>query len=116
MKEYFIDVVKNHYLDFAGRATRTQFWLYTLWNFLIMFGLGVLSGIFGVFSETLGNFMALLMCIVVLALLLPSVCIQIRRVRDIGISGWFTLLGLIPGIGQLILFVFDVLPTDCFKK
>lgn len=116
MKEYFIDVVKNHYLDYAGRATRKQYWMYTLWNFIIMFGLGVVSGIFGMFSDTLGNIMSLLMLIVSLGLLLPNVCILIRRVRDLGITGWATLVGIVPFIGALVLLVFCVMPTDALAK
>ena len=32
---YFLDPIKNHYIDFGGKATRTQFWLFVLFGILI---------------------------------------------------------------------------------
>lgn len=113
MNKYFIDVIKNHYLDYGGRATRTQFWMFVLWSIIVFFVLGVLTGICGKISNTLGSLMGIVSLVACLGIILPSVCIQIRRVRDLGISGWFTLLGLLGGI---ILFVFDLLPTNIFGR
>ena len=113
MNKYFIDVIKNHYLDFGGRATRTQFWMFVLWSFILYVVLSVLLVIAGKISNSLASVMGIVMLVFSLGLILPGIAIQVRRVRDLGISGWFTLLGLIGGI---ILFVFDLLPTDCFGK
>ena len=32
MKKYFIDVIKHHYADFIGKATRKEYWLFILWD------------------------------------------------------------------------------------
>lgn len=105
---YFIDVIKNHYFDFNGRATRKQFWMYVL--FLIIFSvlLGIVSAFLGEKAGTV------LTAIVSLALLLPNLGIAVRRLHDIGRSGWWILIGIIPVInfiGGIVLLVFYVLPS-----
>lgn len=112
MTQYFIDVVKKQYLDYMGRATRKQYWMYVLWYFILMIVLTIIAGILGAVNETLGKIGSLLLFIVSIALILPTICIQIRRVRDLGISGWVTLVGIVPFIGGLALFIADLLPTD----
>lgn len=46
------------------------------------------------------------------AVLVPSLAMSVRRLHDTGRSGWFLLLGLIPYIGGVILFVFSVLDNQ----
>ena len=60
----------------------------------------------GVIDALLGTPLSLL----VLALFPAMLCVSIRRMHDIGKSGWWLLIGLIPLIGGLILlywFIFD---------
>lgn len=103
---YFWDVIKNHYLDFAGKATRKQFWLFVLWTFIVFFVLGLVFGLFG-----LGKTGAIILNVGYLAILLPSLGIAARRLRDGGFSPWLLLLGLIPFIGGLVLLVLYLLPS-----
>ncbi|MBS4773224.1 MAG: DUF805 domain-containing protein [Proteobacteria bacterium] len=103
---YFVDVLKNHYLDFNGRATRTQFWMFNLFVFIIVFAVSLIAGLLK---------LPVLATVAVLAVLLPSIGISVRRVRDLGISGWFILIGLIPFIGGIVLLVGYCLPTDYVK-
>lgn len=103
---YFVDVLKNHYLDFNGRATRTQFWMFNLFVFIIVFAVSLIAGLLK---------LPVLATAAVLAVLLPSIGISVRRVRDLGISGWFILIGLIPFIGGIVLLVGYCLPTDYVK-
>lgn len=104
---YFIDVLKTQYVDFAGRATRTQFWMFNLFVFIIAFVISFIGGLIN---------LPILSVIVMLAFLLPSLGISVRRVRDLGISGWFILIALIPVIGGIALLVGYCLPTDSLKK
>lgn len=104
---YFFDVIKNHYLDFSGRATRTQFWLFVLFYIIIAFVLMTLASI----SGAIGNFFNMLVWIYGLALLLPSLAIGARRLRDGGFTPWLLLLLLFPGIGWLILLILWVFPS-----
>ena len=101
---YFWDVIKNHYIDFAGKATRKQFWLYVLWSFIIFFVLGIIFSFCGNVGKTLG-------IICELAVLLPSLGIAARRLRDGGFTPWLLLLALIPVLGGLILLVLYLLPS-----
>lgn len=103
---YFVDVLKNHYIDFAGRATRTQFWMFNLFVFVVVFVISFIAGLIN---------LPILATLAMLAILVPSIAMSVRRVRDLGISGWFILVGLIPFIGGIALLVGYCLPTDYVK-
>ncbi len=105
MNKYFIDVIKNHYIDFSGKATRTQFWMFALWNFIISFVLGIICGIF------LKNHANIVNMVYSLALLLPALGIAARRLRDGGFTPWLLLLLLIPVIGWIALLVLYCMPS-----
>ena len=101
---YFLDVIKNHYIDFAGKADRKQFWLWVLWNIIVFVVLYIVLGFLGKIGSTL-----FFLC--QLAVLLPSLGIAARRLRDGGFSPWLLLLALIPFIGGLILLVLYLMPS-----
>lgn len=103
---YFVDVVKNHYTDFNGRATRTQFWMFNLYVFAVVFIVALIAGILHL------KFLAMA---AVLAVLVPSICMSIRRVRDLGVSGWCILLSFVPFIGGILVLIGYCLPTDYLK-
>jgi uncharacterized membrane protein YhaH (DUF805 family) len=100
MKEYFLDVITNHFADFNGRARRKEYWMFFLCNFVVSLVLGIVMGLI---SETAANVVNILYSLV---LLLPGLSIGVRRLHDTGKSGWFLLLGLIPIVGAIILLVF----------
>lgn len=104
LNTYYIDVLKNHYVDFAGRATRTQFWLFVLFNIIVFFLLGIILSFFGDAGQIIGY-------ICQLAVLLPSLAIAARRLRDSGRSPWWLLIGLVPVIGFIVLLIFYLLPS-----
>ncbi len=101
---YFLDVIKNHYLDFAGKATRKQFWLWVLWSFIVFLVLSIVLGFFGKTGD-------IIYFLCSLAVLLPSLGIAARRLRDGGFSPWLLLLLLLPVIGAIILLVLYLLPS-----
>lgn len=103
---YFVDVLKTQYVDFAGRATRTQFWMFNLFVFALFFVLALIAALIR---------LPVLITLASLAIVVPSIAIAVRRVRDLGISGWFFLVGFIPFIGGLIVLVGYCLPTDFLK-
>ncbi len=104
---YFIDVIKKHYVDFAGRATREQYWMYVLFNFIGAFVLAFLGGM----DNVIGTLFSVLYAVYALALLLPSLSIAVRRLHDTDKSGWWLLIGLVPFVGGIVLLVFMVLPS-----
>jgi uncharacterized membrane protein YhaH (DUF805 family) len=104
---WFLDPITKHYLDFEGRATRQQFWMFQLFLIVVLLAI-VLSA---------GTLYALMMMPliaggVMLACLLPSIALQVRRLHDIGKSGWWIFLGFIPYIGSLMLLVMYCLPSQ----
>lgn len=84
------------YVDFSGRARRSEFWYFSLFTALISFILGL---IFGETSIINGLFS--------LAILLPSLAVSWRRMHDIGKSGAWNLIILVPLVGWIFLLVWD---------
>ena len=106
MKTYFLDVIKNHYFDFSVRATRTQYWMFVLINFIISFILGLVCGMF-----LKGQTSNIIKIVYGLALLLPSLGIAARRLRDGGFTPWLLLLIFVPIIGWIALLILYVMPS-----
>ncbi|MBQ6582899.1 MAG: DUF805 domain-containing protein, partial [Mogibacterium sp.] len=88
----YIDMITKNYANFEGRATRYQYWTFTLITFVISFvlalpGIPILPGIFSA------------------AIFLPGLGLCIRRLHDIGKSGFWYLL-ILTGIGAIVILVF----------
>ncbi len=100
----------NKYCCFSGRASRSEYWWWILFSFIVNTALNYIF-LFISSAET-----AVMVCgIVGLALLLPSLGLCVRRLHDIGKSGWWWLLALIPIVGAIILIVWfckDSQPTE----
>lgn len=111
----FGDAIKrafSNYCCFTGRASRSEYWWFTLFNFLISLVFTIGSTIIGVISVTNGetpsnvNIFTILSWIYSAAVLLPSWGLMFRRLHDAGHSGWNCLWGLLPCIGWIILIVY----------
>lgn len=94
------------YADFSGRATRSEYWYFVLFYLLIFIVLAIVDGITGTLSATSG--LGLLSGIFTLAMIVPSISANVRRLHDIDRSGWWLLIALIPIIGVIVLLVFGV--------
>jgi uncharacterized membrane protein YhaH (DUF805 family) len=97
---WYLNVIKNHYADFKGRASRQEYWMYTLINSIIAVVLSILS------SASDSVFLSALFIIYYLIILVPSLAVAVRRLHDTGKNGWTILLSLIPLVGGIILLVF----------
>ncbi len=113
-EDYFLNVIKQHYVDFAGRASRSQFWYFTLFSFLISLAISVVTGIIGSVLNT--GIFSLLGVLYSLAIIVPSVCLGIRRLHDTGKSGWWYLISLVPFVGFIILIVFWVMDSEADRN
>lgn len=71
------------YVDFQGRATRKEFWSFLLFFYVVTFIAGGIDGYHGV--EFVGSF-------AFIALILPNLAVAVRRMNDVGKSGWFILV------------------------
>ncbi|MDR0548192.1 MAG: DUF805 domain-containing protein [Deltaproteobacteria bacterium] len=103
----FLDVIFKNYANFYGRIRRRDFWMFMLWQFLAFMALAVVGVVFSMISETLAMLVWIVLLLVSLALIVPSSCITIRRLHDIGQTGWLLLLYLV-GLG-IVVFIMCLL-------
>ncbi|MCD9574891.1 DUF805 domain-containing protein [Flavobacterium soyae] len=113
MIEWYKKVVFENYANFKGRARRSEYWYFALANAIISFSLiiiGVIAGaIFGD-AVTGGIIGYVLFILYSFATLLPGLGVIVRRLHDIGKSGWFYFVALIPFAGGIWLLI--LLCTD----
>jgi uncharacterized membrane protein YhaH (DUF805 family) len=97
-KQAVIRCLRDKYVDFNGRASRSEYW----WFFLLCVAVAVVFNIVGL--DMLG-------LLANLALLLPSLAVGARRLHDMGKSGWFQLVWLVPLVGWAIMIYWLVQPS-----
>lgn len=93
---YYLDVLRN-YATFSGRARRSEYWYFVLTNTFVSFGLRLIDN-FVIGSPSDPGFIGSLYSI---AVLVPSIAVGVRRMHDVGKSGWFL---LIPIYNIILLF------------
>ncbi len=96
------------YATFSGRAKRPEFWYFTLFYFLGSIVLNILEGFLFGFRSDINPLSAIFS----LAMFLPQIAVAVRRLHDIGRSGWWYLLVLIPLIGWIVLIYWYVQPSE----
>ena len=87
--EWYLKVVRDNYANFKGRASRQEYWMFALVNALFAFTLSMIEGFTGIFGN---NDESILANIYSLAVAIPSIAVGIRRMHDVGKSGWFLLV------------------------
>ena len=101
--DWYLKCLKQ-YADFKGRARRKEYWMFVLFNFIFSFILGLLDGVFGLDLD--GELsLGVLSGIYTLAVFIPGLAVCVRRLHDVGRSGWYFFLILIPLVGAIILIV-----------
>jgi len=96
-----IQICYKKFFDFSGRASKSEYWWFQLYNAIIY----VLSFVFQ------GD-LVLLLSILIIVNLIPVYAVGVRRIHDSDKSGWFVLISLIPLIG---LYIFVLLLQDGSK-
>jgi uncharacterized membrane protein YhaH (DUF805 family)/cold shock CspA family protein len=114
--QYFWRALTANYANFVDRARRKEYWGYVLFWTLAFVAVSIASLML---DYQVGNmepgyevpiFMALGMSGWILATLVPSLAVAVRRQHDIGISGWFFLVVFIP-MGMVIALIFALIPS-----
>ena len=114
---YYLTVLKK-YAVFEGRARRAEYWYFCLFNIIVSIILSILGKVIGVFNITIGTISSeinILSALYSLAVLIPGIAVVVRRLHDVGKSGWMALISLIPLIGTiwiLVLMIRDGVPGD----
>ncbi len=96
-----IKICFSKYATFSGRARRSEYWYFVLFNFIV----GLILSVIPFLGWILG-------IIYSLATIIPSLAVNVRRLHDIGKSGWFLLLFLIPIIGAIVIFIFTLFDSE----
>ena len=97
----------RRYAEFSGRSQRKEYWMYTLFLFIVSIVIGIIEGILGI-NTMIGGVYGPLTVLLLLGTLVPSIAVGIRRLHDTDRSGWWLLIALVPLIGAIVLLVFYV--------
>ena len=105
----------SNYATFKGRARRSEYWYIQL--FLVLTNLAVAAIDLVLMNGDIDRFLAnggggIVGLVWILVTIVPALAVLVRRLHDTGKSGWWILIGLIPFVGTIVLFVFSVLDSD----
>ena len=110
--EWYLNVMRDNYANFSGRARRKEYWMFTLVYIIILIACTVLDNVLGtLFMMDAGPLGEISMgygwiyTICGLIHFIPGLALAVRRLHDVGKSGWFYLIFLIPFIGAIWLLV-----------
>ena len=108
-----------NYCNFEGRASRSEFWWFYLFNIIIIFALSFFQGLFAGalgFDSGMSNLFRALEFGYGLGVFLPQLGLCVRRLHDIGKSGWYLLIGLIPLVGAIVLLVYYCKDSEMYDN
>jgi uncharacterized membrane protein YhaH (DUF805 family) len=121
----YLNVLRNNYANFTGRARRQEYWMFQLINTVILFVLYLpVAGFLlpsMLASRQAGQdlpsvsplvwLVLLLYVVYALAVLVPSLALTVRRLHDAGYSGWLFLVAFVPFVGSIGLLVLTILDS-----
>lgn len=119
----FVAAVKRvfaKYASFSGRASRSEYWWWALFQFVVLIVLYVSTALFLIAGgETrnpglsmVGAVLGLILLLFTLATLVPSIGVGVRRLHDAGQSGWLYLVIFVPFVGAIVLVVLMAMPSS----
>lgn len=95
----------KNYVNFKGRARRSEYWYAVLFLAIAVIGLTIIDSV--LFTDiVIDAGVGPLTSIFYLAIILPGIALVVRRLHDVSKSGWWYLLGLIPFVGGIVLLIF----------
>ena len=120
---YWMTLPLKRYAEFSGRSRRREYWMFLLGSWLVAAVFVVALHVVGVFDSKgqraaidwadvsiMGWAVLMSAALCLLALLVPMLAVQVRRLHDQDKSGWALLLTFIPYIGTLVLFFYMAAP------
>ena len=106
----FVEAVSTafrNYVNFSGRSPRSEYWYFALFLFIVGLVTALIDfGLLG--AKDIGPTNT----IFTLATIIPSFAVSVRRLHDIGRSGWWLLILLVPLIGLIVLIYWACQPSD----
>ena len=114
---YYLKVLKN-YATFSGRARRNEYWYFALFNFIFAILAILIDNVLGTtFKINYGISLpyGYVYILYLLFIIIPGIAVSVRRLHDVGKSGTYLFITLIPFIGGiwfLVLLFTDSKPGD----
>jgi len=102
--EWYLKVVRDNYANFKGRARRKEYWMFILFNFIASCIAAIIDKILGT-ALTAGSMYGWVYLLYCLAVFIPSLAVFVRRLHDVGKSGFWIFIALIPIVGAIWLLV-----------
>lgn len=106
----------QRYARFHGRSPRAEFWMFVLFQVLLIGAVFVVGGIWAcagddeVIDVDRARWLADILVLLAVALLIPNLAVSVRRLHDQNLSGWLVLMLLVPYLGQIVILVLMLLP------
>lgn len=105
----------SNYATFKGRSRRSEYWFIQLFLVFTNFAAAVID--FALMDGDVDRFIAnggggIVGLIWILATIVPALAVLVRRLHDTGKGGWWALIGFVPFVGAIVLFVITVLDSD----
>ena len=104
-------VFRIKYATFSGRASRSEYWWAYLGYFVIATVLqifAIIGGIILIDAGELALLPTLIAIVGIVAMIIPTIAVSVRRMHDTGKSGWMLLILIIPCIGFILWIVWMV--------
>jgi uncharacterized membrane protein YhaH (DUF805 family) len=95
--KYYLEALKK-YAVFDGRASMAEYWYFVLFNILVSIAVGIVAAILQDKSDAISRLYSLV-------LIVPSIAIAVRRLHDIGKSGWWWFICFIPIVGWIWIII-----------
>jgi len=110
--QWYLKVVRDNYANFNGRAHRQEFWMFTLFHVIFLIIAAVADNVIGTtFTFAAGTdyetnaAYGWIYVLYGVAVLVPGWALWWRRLHDIGKSGAWFFLALVPLVGGVVLII-----------
>lgn len=106
--QWFIAAMKKAF-NFSDRSRRKEYWMFILFTLIFSIVLTIIDTVAGL---EIAEDMGILSTLFSIILIIPTLSVTVRRLHDVGKSGWWVLISLIPIIGFIVLLVFTVKDSE----
>ncbi|WP_298879858.1 DUF805 domain-containing protein [uncultured Polaribacter sp.] len=108
---WYLKVLKQ-YADFSGRARRKEFWFFNLIHYsIIAFLIFLIFFVSDNFEKDPDTILFVITALYFIATLIPLLAVTVRRLHDMGQSGWWYLINFVPYIGSFVLLIFTCMDS-----
>lgn len=104
--EWYLSVIRDNYANFSGRARRSEYWYFVLFQILALIILLILGFMIG------NDFEFALVGLYFFATVIPWLAVLVRRLHDSGRTGWYFFVRFIPLVGNIWLLVLLCMDGD----